>query len=112
MKAPRLKRKLVLEAPEVLPDGAGGLVQTWNVLGTLWAEVTARTGRERAEAGLPVSSVSYKISVRGAPVGSPARPQPNQRFRDGGRVFVIRAVTERDAAGRYLVCFADEEIAA
>lgn len=112
MRAPRLKRKLSLEAPQVVADGAGGLVQTWTELGQVWAEIKARTGRERSEAGLPVSTVSYRITVRGAPVGSPSRPRPNQRFRDGNRVFVIRAVAERDPAGRYLTCFSDEEIAA
>lgn len=112
MRAPRLKRKLTLEAPQVLPDGAGGLVQTWTALGQVWAEVKPGGGRERFEAGLPVSRVSHRITVRGAPEGSASRPGPNQRFVDGGRIYKIRAVTERDPAGRYLICFADEEVTA
>ena len=55
--------------------------------------------------------MSYRIVVRAAPMGSDARPRPDQRFREGARVFAIRAVAEEDAAGRYLVCFADEEVA-
>ncbi len=80
-------------------------------LGELWAEVTSRTGRERAEAGVPISTVSYRIVVRSAPVGAPSRPLPEQRFRDGARLFIIQAVSERDPDGRFLICFADEEVA-
>ena len=111
MTPPRLNRRLVLETPERISDGAGGHVQGWVPLGSLWAEVTARTGRERAEVGVPLSSMAVRIVVRGAPVGSAARPRPEQRFRDGERVFLIRAVAERDPGGRHLVCFADEEVA-
>ncbi len=112
MNAPRLNRKLVLEGNLRSPDGAGGFTETWVPLGTLWGEVKARTGRERAEAGTPVSTVSYRIVVRAAPVGAPSRPGPQQRFRDGTRVYVIQAVSEHDPEGRFLTCFADEEVAA
>ncbi|QBF32272.1 phage head closure protein [Thalassococcus sp. S3] len=112
MNAPCLNRKLVLEAPVRTADGAGGFVESWTALGELWADVTARSGRERAQAGTPVAAMSYKIVVRGAPMGSAQRPQPEQRFRDGDRVFVIHAVAERDPQGRYLTCFADEEVVA
>ncbi len=112
MSGVRLGRKLLLEAPRRVPDGAGGYSENWEVLGELWADVRSRTGRERNESGVVVSSVGYRIVVRGAPHGALARPMPNQRFRDGARLFVIRAVTERDADGRYLTCFADEEVVA
>ncbi|MEM9968314.1 MAG: head-tail adaptor protein [Pseudomonadota bacterium] len=110
MTQPLLKHALVLEAPQRVADGAGGYVEGWIALGTLWAEITARTGRELASTGAPVSRVEYKITVRGAPYGAPARPKPQQRFRDGTRIFVIQAVAERDADGRYLTCFADQEV--
>ncbi len=112
MTLPRLNRRLVLEGALRSPDGAGGFTETWSALGTLWAEVNARTGRERVEAGMPISTASYRIVVRAAPVGAPSRPTPEQRFRDGPRLFVIRAVMERDPEGRYLTCFSDEEVAA
>jgi hypothetical protein len=43
-------------------------------------------------------------------VGHPARPVPEQRFREGSRVFHIRSVAEADPEARYLVCMADEEV--
>lgn len=112
MSAPRLSRALVLEAPERVADGAGGFAESWVVRGTLWAEVTARSGAWRDGGGAAVSVVPWRITVRGAPQGSAARPAPGQRLRDGARVFVIRAVAEADPQGRYLTCFADEEVAA
>ncbi|WP_299776727.1 phage head closure protein [uncultured Roseobacter sp.] len=109
MKTPRLNRQLVLEAPQRIEDGAGGYVETWQSLGTLWAQVTARSGRELAQSGASVSAMSYKIVIRGAPFGDAKRPRPEQRFREGERVFVIKAVAENDANGRYITCFATEE---
>jgi len=110
MSAPVLNRKLVLEDPVQLPDGSGGFAETWTVLGELWAEVKAGTGREKAGEFVTVSSVPYRITVRGAPVGAASRPKPNQRFREGARLFRIKAVTERDPQARYLTCFAYEEV--
>ena len=109
MSLPNLCHALVLEAPEHISDGAGGFYQGWTVLGTLWAEITAGTGRETSVSGAPTSRVTCKIIVRGAPFGSPDRPRPQQRFRDGARIFNIQAVAERDVHGRYLICFAEEE---
>lgn len=110
MSAPRLNRRLTLETPTRAADGAGGFVETWTVLGTVWAELTARAGREVQSAGAALSLVPYKIIVRGAPDGHPERPLPNQRFRDGNRLFHVRSVAEWDPAGRYLLCMTDEEV--
>ncbi|MBM9595210.1 head-tail adaptor protein [Roseitranquillus sediminis] len=108
-----LNRKLVLEEPQKVSDGAGGFTEIWMSLGVLWADVRAGTGSERAAAGvLTVSTVPYRITVRGAPHGAPSRPKPDQRFREGSRIFRILAVTERDPKGTYLECFAREEVSA
>jgi head-tail adaptor len=109
MSAPQLGRRLVLEAPQVVSDGAGGFVNGWVPLGVLWAQVTPRSGREMAQSGAPVSRMAYRIIVHGAPMGSDARPAAQQRFREGARIFSIEAVTEQDPQGRYLACFAHEE---
>ena len=111
MAEPRLNRALVLEAPQRVPDGAGGFAESWVQLGLLWAEISTRSGREARDVVSSVSSVSLRIVVRGAPVGSGARPVAGQRFREDTRVFAIEAVSEWDPAGRYLVCFAKEEVA-
>lgn len=104
-----LNRPLVLETLSAVPDGAGGQVKSWTALGTLWAEVVAGSGREGAAEEVITALVPYRITVRGAPPGSPARPRTDMRFREGARLFRILAVTERDPAGAYLLCFVREE---
>ncbi len=109
MSTPRLNRRLVLETRDRAPDGSGGYAGAWQTLGTLWAEVKARSGREALRVGGAVSLSELKITVRATPVGAASRPMPEQRFREGDRLFLIRAVAEHDADGRYLTCYATEE---
>ena len=110
MSAPILNRKLVLEHAVQLPDGSGGFAESWVALGQVWAEVLAGTGREKAGEFITVSRVPYRITVRAAPFGAPSRPKPDQRFREGTRLFRINAVTEMDGRAHYLICLAHEEI--
>jgi len=111
MRAPRLNRKLVLEAPERLPDGAGGFVETWVARGTLWAQITTGSGGEQPGQEVPISRTRLRIIVRAAPYEAPSRPKPEQRFREGIRIFNILSVAESDADTRYLICQAEEEVA-
>lgn len=111
MSMPRLNQALILETPQRISDGAGGYVEGWVALGTLWAEITARSGRETSLVGAAISRVGYRIVVRAAPFGTPERPRPQQRLRQGERTFNIEAVAEFDPNGRFLTCFADEEVA-
>ncbi|WP_172295825.1 phage head closure protein [Pseudoruegeria sp. HB172150] len=109
MTRPVLNRRLTLERPLRTRDEAGGYVTTWGVLGTLWASIRPGTGRDAESAGLTVSTVPYRITVRAAPVSSPQRPVPGQRLREGTRMFAVLAVTEADDDARYLTVFAREE---
>lgn len=106
-----LNRRLMLETPERISDGAGGYGDNWRQVGEIWAQIAARTGREVTDGTAQVSSTSYMITVRAAPWGAPSRPKPEQRLRGGGRIFRIEAVTDRDPLGRYLTCYAQEEVA-
>lgn len=106
----RLSRRLILENRTNLPDGSGGYATTWQTLGVVWADVAARTERQDFIAGQERPRVTYRILVRGAPVGAPSRPRAEQRFRDTARVFNILTVTEADVAGRFLEILAEEGI--
>jgi hypothetical protein len=48
MSGVRLDRRMVLEAPERVADGAGGFQLTWAVRGVLWAALKPGAGREAA----------------------------------------------------------------
>lgn len=109
MSVPQLTRKLVLESPNRVADGAGGFVEAWSELGVIWGDVQVRgSGREIDAA----SELALRIIVRAAPQGAPSRPAAEMRFRDGARLYRIEAVTEADALSRYLICFAREETGA
>ncbi|EYD77117.1 head-tail adaptor, putative [Rubellimicrobium mesophilum DSM 19309] len=110
MRTPRLSRRLRLEAPIHAPDGSGGFTKGWFELGALWAEVAPAGPRLAAQPGAIETKLPLKVTVRAAPYGSPSRPEPGQRFRDGARVFPIASVAD-DAAGRFLLCLAHEEAA-
>ncbi len=110
MTPPKLNRLLTLEEPQRVPDGAGGFTETWVAKGQLWAELDGRSVRETGSNFVTTSRVTYYITVRGAAPDAPSRPKADQRFVDGSRIFRITGVKERDPEGRYLLCFAQEEI--
>ncbi|OSP54344.1 head-tail adaptor protein [Pseudoruegeria sp. SK021] len=109
MKTVALTHEFDLEAPQYVPDGAGGFVETWAVIGVMWGALKTSSGRERTVEAAGVSELSQRIVVRGAPVGAPSRPTARQRFRLGQRLFSINAVYEADPEGRYLTCKVTEE---
>lgn len=102
-----LRQLLKLDHLVRASDGAGGFTEIWVELGALWAEILPGAGRDAKGEEVILSSIPYRVIVRGAPQGSDRRPKPGQRFRDGGRTFAILAVTER--ADLYLTCFCREE---
>lgn len=107
MSTPRLNRLLTLEQRSRLPDGAGGFVEAWEILGQIWAEVGSRGTRRAGDR----SQAHLKITLRAIPFDALLRPRPDHRFREGERIYRIEAVTEQDTAARYLVCLAREEVA-
>ncbi|MFI0396289.1 head-tail adaptor protein [Paracoccus jiaweipingae] len=110
MSAPRLNVPLVLEQPQRQPDGMGGFRVRWAALGTVWAAMRARGGREVSGPVGRESAQHWEITLRAAMPGDPRRPAPGQRLRMAGRVFRVLAVAESGPAGRLLVCQATEEV--
>lgn len=110
MSGVRLNRRLVLERASAVPDGAGGRSAAWAVLGTLWGEMTPRSGREGMIDAGTVARAGYRVKLRAAPVEAEGRPRPGDRFRSGTRRFDILAVQEASPAARYLICTVEEEV--
>lgn len=109
---PQLNRRLILQERLNVPDGAGGFTVTWAPLGTLWAEIKPGSGREIGDVEVKLSAVPHRITLRAAPQGSDRRPVAGHRLVEGARVFVVQAVAEADPDGRFLTCFATEEVPA
>jgi head-tail adaptor len=53
--------------------------------------------------------VSHRVTLRAAPRGALGRPAAGQRFTDGSRSLLIRAVAEADLRGQRLICWVEEE---
>jgi len=111
MTRPTLGRRLVLEAATRVADGAGGHATVWAPLGTVWADIAPGAPREVRAPGVTAAIAALRVTLRGAPVGSPQRPSPGQRFREGARLYAITGVAEADPFGRFLLCHAHEETA-
>ena len=109
MGGPRLCTPLILEQPERVSDGMGGHQLYWRPVARVWAEMRSGSGRERGGEVGPVSVTSWKITLRGARTDDPRRPRPEQRLRMADRIFLIDAVAEDGADGRWLTCLAHEE---
>nr|WP_111297991.1 head-tail adaptor protein [Paracoccus saliphilus] len=112
MPVPELNVRLALETPDRTGDGMGGHRQEWRQLGWLWAGLEARSAREKGSGPGMISVAQWRIAVRAAASGDPRRPRPGQRLRLGQRLFLIEAVAEADPRGRFLFCFAREELGA
>lgn len=109
MKQINLSRRLVLENRQKTPDGAGGWVQSWVPLGTIWAKIETSTGRREAREHADQSVNKVKITTRNAPMDSDARVKPGQRLVEGSNVFLVDAVAETEPHGLYLTCWARKE---
>lgn len=109
---PRFTRELTLLARDAQSDGAGGRTDAWQPLGTHWVELRPARGRTERGESFRRSRVPWRITLRAVPSDAPSRPSAGQVFASAGRRFHIRAVAEAGARAEWLVCFADEEVAA
>jgi SPP1 family predicted phage head-tail adaptor len=97
-----LNRRLLLEAPNESDDGAGGVTRLYDVVTTLWAQVTPVSVRGDSTAGSLGAALRYRIVIR-------ARSDitTQHRFQDGTRIYRVVAV-RASADRRFLEIDAEE----
>lgn len=86
-----LRRRLTLEAPNRVADDAGGTMDTWVTVATLWAAIHPRTGSETFAGARVEGRVTHDIWIRPR-----SDIMPAQRLRLDTRLFNIRAVLRPD----------------
>jgi SPP1 family predicted phage head-tail adaptor len=59
-----MKQRITFEYYSLTSDGMGGNSQTWNTLATVWANISAVSGREAYEIGGLKGKVQYRILTR------------------------------------------------
>jgi SPP1 family predicted phage head-tail adaptor len=100
----RLRHRLVLETPQEVPDGAGGVTRTWNALAHIWAAIEPLGASEALVADRRVARLTHRVLLRKR--GDVSR---NHRFRLGTRSFAIRSFRDVAKDGRFLECLVEEE---
>lgn len=103
MTAPgELNRRLVLEAPVETADGEGGVTRLYDVVTTLWAQVTPVSARADVAAGSLGQALRYAIVIR-----KRSDVTTRHRLLDGARIYRILSVAE-SADRRFLEIEAEE----
>ena len=103
MTAPgELNRRLVLEAPAETDDGAGGVTRLYDVVTTLWAQVTPVSARADVAAGSLGQALRSRIVIR-----KRSDVSTRHRFLVGTRIYRILSVAE-SADRRFLEIDAEE----
>jgi SPP1 family predicted phage head-tail adaptor len=97
-----LNRRLVLEAPNESDDGAGGVTRLYDIVTTMWAQVTLLSARSDFIADRLGAALRYRIVVR-------MRDDitTRHRFLDGSRIYGVTAV-HVSADRRFLEIDAEE----
>jgi SPP1 family predicted phage head-tail adaptor len=98
-----LSRRVVLEQAVRTPDGAGGAIESWTAVATLFAAVRALAGGESLAFDRIDGRVTHEIIIRHR-----ADVTPAMRFRMGTRLFAIVAALDLDGRRRHLRCLVEE----
>lgn len=91
--AGRLKHRVELQSKSVTRDSMGGEVITWVTQSTVWAEVSALSGRALIAAQQAQSEVTARITVRKLAAGSLA---DDWRIKHGSNIYTLHAIIPTD----------------
>lgn len=99
-----IRTELVLEQATATPDGAGGFIETWIEIATVFARLQPIVVRERFGADQTLEEVTHRVTIRHRPDVT-----SGMRFVMGDRVLPILTVHDPDETGRYLTCRTREQ---
>jgi SPP1 family predicted phage head-tail adaptor len=98
-----LRTRLTLEMPVRAGDGGGGADVSWQTVADVWAAVRPVSGGESLTLDRVAGRLSHEIYVRHRDDVTLA-----MRFRDGTRVYDIRAAFDPDGKRQWLRCLAEQ----
>lgn len=99
----KLRSEFSLQAPILTPDGQGGHGETWDEIGTVFADIEPVRARSLFGADQTVETTTHRVTMRWR-----AGVASGRRLVKLGRVFDILTVHDPDETGRYLVCLTRE----
>ena len=89
----KLKHRVELQSKTVTRDAMGGEAITWVTQATVWAEVSALSGRALMAAQQAQSEVTARIMLRKAAAGSLA---DDWRIKHGSDIYTLHAIIPTD----------------
>jgi SPP1 family predicted phage head-tail adaptor len=98
-----LRARLTLEQASRTDDGGGGADIAWQTVDEVWAAVRVTGGGEGMAADVVSGRLTHEIVLRYR-----ADVTPEMRFREGSRVFDIRAAFDPDGCRHWLKCLTQE----
>jgi SPP1 family predicted phage head-tail adaptor len=98
----RLRTRLMIETPVETPDGAGGVMRTYEEHSTVWAAVEPVAGGFRFATERTGQTVTHRITLRAGP-----ELTVQHRLRDGTRIYQIRSILA-DEEARFLTALTEE----
>ncbi len=98
-----LRHRLVLEAPERVDDGGGGVTLTWVQVATLWGAIKPLSGLEVFAGDRLTGRLTHEIRIRYR-----SGVTADMRFRQDTRVFQIVASVDIEERHRWLRCLCEE----
>lgn len=98
-----LRRRLVLEQMQRVPDDGGGFTESWIQIATLFANIRPVSAGEKVENDRLAGRVTHEIMLRYR-----ANVAPAMRFGSGPRAYEILAVIDVEERRRWLKCLCEE----
>lgn len=105
MRAGTLRHRVTIQETTETRDGAGGVINTWSTVATVWAAVEPLRGREFIEARATQAQVDTRIRIR---YQASLSLTPKMRVTWGSRVYDIQAVIELRTEHREIHLMAKE----
>ncbi|MFQ5347366.1 MAG: phage head closure protein [Rhodothalassiaceae bacterium] len=99
-----LRERMTPEAANDVPDGAGGVVRSWQAQAPVWAAVRPLSATAGERAGRSLDRARYEVTVRGN-----RGLKAGMRLLWRGRILDILATRPLDAGGRYLLLLCEEQ---
>lgn len=98
------RHEILLEEATLTPDGAGGHVESWSEVASVYARIEPVSAASRFGADQTLETVTHRITLRYR-----QNIASGMRFRLRARSFAIVTVHDPDETRRYLVCQTREE---
>lgn len=99
-----LRHRVEIQQAAIVGDGAGGHVENWSTMATVFAAIEPLRASDRFGADQRLESVTHRVTIRAR-----GDVESGMRLARDGRVLDIRTVHDPDETGRYLTLGVEEQ---